>query len=60
MKWAINHDLPNIPYCISQEWTVTTSTINPASYFGVTVANGMIGHRIIATAHESEGRGNGH
>jgi protein-glucosylgalactosylhydroxylysine glucosidase len=27
----------------SQEWTVTATTINPSNYFGVTVANGMIG-----------------
>lgn len=27
----------------SQEWLVTSSNINPSNYYGVTVANGMIG-----------------
>src|SRR5690349_24019549 len=28
---------------LAQEWIVTASNINPANYYGVTVANGMIG-----------------
>ncbi|MCK6617908.1 MAG: glycoside hydrolase family 65 protein [Cyclobacteriaceae bacterium] len=29
--------------CAQSEWIITASNINPANYYGVTVANGMIG-----------------
>ncbi|QOI98061.1 MAG: glycoside hydrolase family 65 protein [Flammeovirgaceae bacterium] len=29
--------------CAQSDWNITATTINPANYYGVTVANGMIG-----------------
>ena len=29
--------------CVPAQWTITTTDINPANYYGITVANGMVG-----------------
>src|SRR5579862_2070444 len=37
------HAQPAAARSAGDTWTITADTINPANYFGVTVANGMVG-----------------